>query len=164
MPDVYLRWIVNRTGVDITGVAYKGAAQSNPALISGEIDVMFTGFGVARPLIEDGKVKALVSLTAKRSSFIPTLATLAEAGDDPGMQSYFGVWATGGTSKPIVERLNREFTKAASQPQIQELLKTFTLEYVPNTADEFAAFVKTDGDNAAKVFKRIGIEPTAAPQ
>lgn len=164
VPDLYLRWILSRTSVVIQAVAYKGAAQTNPALIAGEIDVMYTGFGVARAQIEAGKVKPLVSLTAKRSPFMPDLPTLTEAGDDPGLQSYFGVWATGGTPRPIVARLNAEFAKAAAAPQARDFYKTYTLDFQPNTAEEFAAFVKADGENAAKVFKRIGIEPTAAPQ
>ena len=163
-PDLYLRWIVDRTHVDITGVAYKGAAQTNPALIAGEIDVMYTGFGVAKTQIDAGKVKPVVALTAKRSPFMPTLPTLAETGDDPGLQLYFGIWTTGGTPREIVQRLNQEFAKAAAVPQVQAFYKTYTLEYAPNTADEFAAFVTKDAATVAKVFKTIGIEPTAAPQ
>jgi tripartite-type tricarboxylate transporter receptor subunit TctC len=164
LPDLYLRWIVNRTGAKIIDVAYKGAAQTNPALIAGEIDVMYTGFGVARSQMEAGKVKPVVSLTAKRSSYMPELRTLAEDGDDPGIQSYFGLWVTGGTPQPIVTRLNREFAKAAQAPQAQELYKMYTLDFAPNTEDEFAAFVKKDAQAAAKVFKTLGIEPTVAPQ
>ncbi len=162
VPDLYLRWILNRTHVDITAVPYKGAAQTNPALIAGEIDVMYTGFGVARPQIAAGQVKAVVALTAKRSRFMPELPTLAEAGDDPGLQSYFGVWTAGGTPQPILDRLNQEFTKATQTPKAEEFYKTYTLDFAPNTAAEFAAFVKQDAANVAKVFKAVGIEPTAA--
>jgi tripartite-type tricarboxylate transporter receptor subunit TctC len=164
VPDLYLRWIVNRTGADITGIPYKGAAQTNPAVISGEIDVMYTGFGVARTQVEGGKVKPLVALTAKRSKFMPELPTLAEAGDDPGMQSYFGMWTAGGTPKPIIERLNQEFSKAAMSTQAQDFYPRYTLDFAPNTADEFGAFVKADADAAGKVYKTLGIEPSAAPQ
>jgi tripartite-type tricarboxylate transporter receptor subunit TctC len=161
VPDLYLRWIRNRTQVDITAVPYKGAAQTNPALIAGEIDVMYTGFGVAHPQIEAHQVKPIVALTAKRSRFMPDLPTLAEAGDDPGLQSYFGVWTTGGTPQPLLDRLNAEFTKAAQTPKAEEFYKTYTLDFAPNTAAEFAAFVRQDAANVAKVFKTIGIEPTA---
>lgn len=161
VPDLYLRWILNHTHVDITAVPYKGAAQTNPALIAGEIDVMYTGFGVARPQIEAHQVKPIVSLTAKRSRFMPDLPTLTEAGDDPGLQSYFGVWTTGGTPQPILDRLNAEFTKAAQTPKAEEFYKTYTLDFVPNSSGEFAAFVKQDAATVAKVFKTIGIEPSA---
>ena len=161
VPDLYLRWILNRTHVDITAVPYKGAAQTNPALIAGEIDVMYTGFGVAHPQIEAHQVKPVVALTAKRSRFMPDLPTLAEAGDDPGLQSYFGVWTTGGTPQPLVDRLNAEFTKAARTPKAEEFYKTYTLDFAPNTAAEFAAFVKHDAETVAKVFKTIGIAPSA---
>jgi tripartite-type tricarboxylate transporter receptor subunit TctC len=159
IPDLYLRWIRDRTHADITAVPYKGAAQTNPALIAGEIDVMYTGFGVARPQIEAQQVKPIVALTAKRSRFRPDLATLAEAGDDPGLQSYFGVWTAGGTPRPILARLNAEFTKAATTAKSEEFYKNYTLDFVPNTADAFAEFVKRDSATVAKVFKTIGIEP-----
>lgn len=161
VPDLYLRWILNHTQVDITAVPYKGAAQTNPALIAGEIDVMYTGFGVARPQIDANQVKPIVSLTAKRSRFMPELPTLAEAGDDPGLQSYFGVWTAGGTPRPILDRLNQEFTKAAQTPKAVEFYKTYTLDFVPNSAAEFAAFVTQDAANVTKVFKTIGIQPGA---
>ncbi|MBV8538575.1 MAG: tripartite tricarboxylate transporter substrate binding protein [Alphaproteobacteria bacterium] len=162
VPDLYLRWILNRTHVDITAISYKGAAQTNPALIAGEIDVMYTGFGVARPQIDAHQVKPIVSVTAKRSRFIPDLPTLAEAGDDPGLQSYFGVWTTGGTPQPLLDRLNAEFTKAVQTPKAEEFYKTYTLDFAPNSAAEFAAFVKQDAAVVAKVFKTIGIEPSEA--
>ncbi len=161
VPDLYLRWILKHTHADITAVPYKGAAQTNPALIAGEIDVMYTGFGVARAQIEAHQVKPIVSLTAKRSRFMPDLPTLAEAGDDPGLQSYFGVWTAGGTPQPILDRLNAEFTKAAQTPKAEEFYKTYTLDFAPNSAAEFAAFVKQDAATVAKVFRTIGIEPSA---
>jgi tripartite-type tricarboxylate transporter receptor subunit TctC len=160
VPDLYLRWILKHTNVDITAISYKGAAQTNPALIAGEIDVMYTGFGVARPQIEAHQVKPIVSLTARRSRFMPDLPTLAEAGDDPGLQSYFGVWTAGGTPQPLLDRLNAEFTKAAQTPKAEEFYKTYTLDFAPNSAADFAAFVKEDAATVAKVFKTIGIEPS----
>jgi tripartite-type tricarboxylate transporter receptor subunit TctC len=162
IPDLYLRWILSRTHVNITAVPYKGAGQTNPALISGEIDVMYTGFGVARTQIAAGQVKPIVALTSKRSRFMPGLPTLAEAGDDPGLQSYFGVWTAGGTPRPLLERLNAELAKAVETPKAEEFYKTYTLTFEPNTIDAFAAFVRADSAAVAKVFHTIGIQPTAA--
>jgi tripartite-type tricarboxylate transporter receptor subunit TctC len=165
LPDLYLRWISSHAGVNIQPIPYKGgAAQSNLALYSGEIDITYMGFGVARDHIASGTIKPVVAVGAKRSAFMPELPSLGEEGGDPGLQGYFGVWAPGGTPKPIVERLNAEFTRAISTPQVQALYKNSTLDAVANTADEFAAFAKADRETAARVFKSIGITPAAVPQ
>ena len=111
-----------------------------------------------------GTIKPLVAVGTKRSVFMPDLPSLGEEGGDPGLQGYFGMWAPAGTPKPILQRLNAEFTKAMSTPQVQTFYKNSTLVAEPNTPDEFGAFAKADRDAAAKVFKSIGITPQAVPQ
>jgi tripartite-type tricarboxylate transporter receptor subunit TctC len=165
LPDIYLRWISSRAGVDIQPIPYKGgAAQANPAVYSGEVDITFTGFGVAAPQIAAGTIKPLIALGAKRFAFMPELPSLAEEGGDPGLQGYFGVFAPAATPRPIVERLNAEFTKAIRTPQVQTFYRNSTLVAEANTPDEFAAFARADRQAAAKVFKSIGITPQAVPQ
>src|ERR1041384_2355679 len=122
------------------------------------------GFGVAGPQIAAGKIKPLVALGAKRSVFMPDLPSLGEEGGDPGLQGYFAMWAPAATPKPIVERLNAEFTKAIGTPQVQAFYKNSTLIAQRNTPEEFGAFAKADREAAAKVFKSIGVTPQAAPQ
>jgi tripartite-type tricarboxylate transporter receptor subunit TctC len=165
LPDLYLRWISSLTGVNIQAIPYKGgAAQANPAVYTGEVDITYMGFGVAAPQIAAGTIKPVVALGAKRSVFMPDLPSLGEEGGDPGLQGYFGMWAPAGTPKPIVQRLNAEFAKAMGTAQVQTFYKNSTLIAEPNTPDEFAAFVKADQAAAAKVFKSIGIAPQAVPQ
>jgi len=95
---------------------------------------------------------------------MPDLPSLGEEGGDPGLQGYFAMWAPAGTPKPIVQRLNAEFSKAIGTPQVQTFYKASTLIAEANTPDEFAAFAKADREDAAKVFKSIGITPQAVPQ
>lgn len=165
LPDLYLRWISSQAGVNIQAIPYKGgAAQANPAVYTGEVDITYMGFGVAGPQIAAGTIKPLVALGAKRSVFMPDLPSLGEEGGDPGLQGYFGMWAPAGIPKPILQRLNAEFAKAIGTPQVQTFYKNSTLVAEPNTPDEFGAFAKADRDAAAKVFKSIGITPQAVPQ
>ena len=165
LPDLYLRWISSQAGVNIQAIPYKGgAAQANPAVYTGEVDITYMGFGAAGPQIAAGTIKPLVALGAKRSVFMPDLPSLGEEGGDPGLQGYFGMWAPAGTPKPIVQRLNAEFAKAIGTPQVQTFYKNSTLVAEANTPDEFGAFAKADRDAAAKVFKSIGITPQAVPQ
>ena len=165
LPDLYHRWISAQAGVNIQTIPYKGGAvQANTAVYTGEVDITYMGFGVASPQLAAGTIKPLVAVGAKRSVFMPDLPSLGEEGGDPGLQGYFGMWAPAGTPKPILQRLNAEFTKAMSTPQVQTFYKNSTLVAEPNTPDEFGAFAKADRDAAAKVFKSIGITPQAVPQ
>ena len=165
LPDLYLRWISSHASVDIQAIPYKGgAAQANPAVYSGEVDITYMGFGVAAPQIAAGTIKPLVAVGGKRSPFMPELPSLGEAGGDPGLAGYFGMWGPGGTPKPIVQRLNAEFTRAINTAQVQAFYRNSTLVAEANTADEFAAFAKADREAAAKVFKSVGVTPQAVPQ
>jgi tripartite-type tricarboxylate transporter receptor subunit TctC len=164
LPDLYLRWVASHAGVDITGIPYGGAGKGNLAVYSGEVDITYMGFGVASPQIKDGRIKPLVAVGNKRSPLMPELPSLGEEGGDPGLQGYFGLFAPGGTPKPIVDRLNAEFAKAIASEKVQEFYKVSTLVWESNTPEQFAAFAKADREAAAKVFKSIGVTPQAAPQ
>jgi tripartite-type tricarboxylate transporter receptor subunit TctC len=164
LPDLYLRWIASQAGVTITAIPYGGAAKANLATYSGEVDITYMGFGVAGPQIAAGTIKPLVAVGEKRSAFMPELPSLGEVGADPGLSGYFGLFAPADTPKPIIDRLNAEFSKAMNSPKVQEFYKASTLVWEPNTPEQFAAFAKTDREAAAKVFKSIGVTPQAAPQ
>ena len=163
IPDVYARWVTHQAGVNIVPIPYKGSAGTIPAVLSGEAQITFMGFGSALPHIKAGKLKALVTIGNQRSSLMPDLPTLAEEGGDPGLVTYFGVFAPAATPKAVLDRLNSEFAKAIRAPQSVEFYKNYTLDAVPNSVEQFAAFARSDRENAGKVFRSIGIKPTAAP-
>jgi tripartite-type tricarboxylate transporter receptor subunit TctC len=165
LPDVYLRWIAAQTGVNIQAIPYKGgAAQVNPAVYAGEVDITYMGFGTAAPQIAAGNIKPVVAVGPQRSAFMPSLPSLGEVGVDPGLQSYFGAFAPAESPKPIVARLNAALAAAIGTPQVQTFYKNTTLVAEANTPEEFAAFVKADREVAAKVFRSINITPQTAPQ
>lgn len=164
LPDVYLRWVANQAGVKITAVPYKGAGiAAFRAVYAGEVHVTYMGFGTAMPQIKAGLIKPLVTLGDKRTRFMPDLPTLAEEGGDPSLPSYFGLFAPGKTPRPVIERLNQEFVKAARTPLGQKFYLERTMEAVLNSVAEFAEFVKADRANAGRVLRSLGVQPTAAP-
>lgn len=164
LPDLYLRWIAAHEGISITAIPYGGAGKANLAVYSGEVDITYMGFGVAGPQIKVGRIKPLITIGGKRSPFMPELPALGEEGGDPGLAGYFGVFAPAGVPKPILDRLNAEFAKAAVDPKVQEFYKVSTLVWEPNTPEQFAAFAKSDREAAAKVFQSIGVKPHDSPQ
>ena len=162
IPDIYLKAINRDFGVDIVAVPYKGAGQAFPAILAGEVHATYGGLGFAIPHIKSGKLKPLAT-TPERSPLLPGVPTMKELGSEPGLPSYFGVFAPAKTPPAVVEKLAAEFAKALRTPKLQEFLKTQTLQPVGNSPAEFAAFVKADRANAQRVFKAMGIRPTDAP-
>lgn len=160
LPDIFARWIAFHEGINVVPVPYKGSAGTIPAVLSGEADITYMGFGTALPHIKAGKMKAIVATSAKRSRFMPELPSLGEEGGDPRLVSYFAIFAPAATPRATLEKLNADFAKAIATPQAQKFFERYTIDHVPNTVDEFAAFAKADRENAAKVFKSIGIKPT----
>ena len=162
-PDIVLRWITNQMGVNITGVAYKGGAQTVPALLAGEIDITFMAVGPLLPLIKAGKLKPIAIVSDRRQPLLPDVPSLAEEGANPKLMGWFGLFAPAMTPRPIIDRLNVEFAKSMQAPGVQEFFRTQTLEAVGGSAEDFTKFLKADQANAARVFKTIGIRPTPAP-
>ena len=87
---------------------------------------------------------------------------MKELGAEPGLPSYFGMFAPAKTPVPVLEKLSAEFAKALRTPKLQEFLQVQTLQPVGNTPAEFAAFVKADRANAERVFKSMGLKPLDA--
>jgi tripartite-type tricarboxylate transporter receptor subunit TctC len=158
IPHVYLEAINKHFGVDILQVPYKGAGQAYPAILAGEVHVTYGGIGFSVPHIKSGKLKPLAT-TPERSDLVPGVPTMQELGIEPGLPSYFGVFAPGKTPAPVLEKLAAEFSKALRAPKVQEFLKAQTLEPVGNTPSEFAAFVRADREKAGRVFKSMGLKP-----
>ena len=106
--------------------------------------------------IHQGK-RALATTGAQRSSLLPDVPTVAEAGL-PGYESiaWYGVVAPGGTSKPIVDRLNSEITKALDTPDLKQRLAELGSASVHSSPEQFGAFIKSETARWGKVVKDSG--------
>ena len=162
-PDIYLKWINRREGLNIVGIPYKGSPAAMSGILSGEIDMTFTSIGFALPQIKAGKIRPIAIVGTRRSPVLPDVPTLADEGADPGLGSYFGLFAPARTPKPVIDALNAEFSKAMRTRAVQGFLRAQSLDPVGGTASEFADFIKTDQANAGKLFNAIGIRPRDAP-
>ena len=106
-----------RSETFITHVPYRGAAAAITALLSGEVDMMFDNLPSAIGQIQAGKLRALAVTTAQRSSALPDVPTLAEAGMDGfNVSAWFGVAAPAGLPAPVATRLADALQKVVQQP------------------------------------------------
>ena len=108
-----------RSETFITHVPYRGAAAAITALLSGEVDMMFDNLPSAIGQIQAGKLRALAVTTAQRSTALPDVPTLAEAGMDSfNVSAWFGVAAPAGLPAPVATRLADALQKVVQQPEL----------------------------------------------
>ncbi|PLC49852.1 MFS transporter [Pollutimonas subterranea] len=144
-----------RTGAQLTHIPYNGSAPAVLGLLSGQVSVMFDTVTSALPHVQAGSTTALAATTGKRSSALPDVPTLAEAGltgFDVG--TWFGLMVPAGTDPQIVQRLNRDVMAIINDPTFQKKLLAQGIEPMSSTADEMKQRISTEvqefGDLAAK--------------
>ncbi|HEX2829582.1 MAG TPA: tripartite tricarboxylate transporter substrate binding protein [Burkholderiales bacterium] len=147
------------SGVRMLHVPYKGPAEAVTALVGGEIDVAFPSVTAALPLVGAGKLKTLAVSSARRAPLLPSVPTIEEAGL-PGYAraGWNGVLVPVATPKDIVGRLNGAIVKGINTPEAKEQLARLGIEGQPGTPEQFAAFIKNELAQNAKVVKFAGIK------
>ena len=143
--------------LDMVHVPYKGSAPAINDLLAGHAPIMFDSTVAILPHIKAGKVKAIAMTGASRSPQLPDVPTFAEAGL-PGVESYawYGMFAPGNTPKDLVAKINAEALKAMKTPEYDRVLKETGSEFVGDTPENFAAFIKAESDKWGKVAKETG--------
>ena len=145
-------------GIDIQAIPYRGDAPLNTALIAGEVDCAIVPIATVVPLIESGRVRALVVNSARRSHVLPDVPTMAEDAipgfEESGWQGWF---VPAGTPAEVVALIQREVAKAINAPDMQERLKAMGNDPVGSTSAEFDAKFKADLAKFAKVVSEAGI-------
>ncbi|MEO5693472.1 MAG: tripartite tricarboxylate transporter substrate binding protein [Usitatibacter sp.] len=146
-------------GVDMLHVPYKGAAPALADLIGGQVDIMFDTVAQSLPQIKAGRLKALAVTTAKRSTALPDVPTVSEAGlAGYEMAAWIGLLAPAGTPKDIVDKLYREVVKITRAPEVQARMTAAGVELVATTPAEFLNILATEQAKYAKVMKDAGMK------
>jgi tripartite-type tricarboxylate transporter receptor subunit TctC len=142
------------TGTVATHVPYKGSSQALADLVGGQIQLNFDTTSSAMSFIKSGKVKVLAVMTPKRSAELPDVPTLAEAGY-PGveMSTWYGLYTTAGTPKPVIDRLHAELARIVKLPDVQARLASLGGEIGALSTEQFAAFARADYERAGKLIR-----------
>jgi tripartite-type tricarboxylate transporter receptor subunit TctC len=146
-------------GTKAVHVPYKGSSQALADLVGGQIQLDFDTTSSAMAFIKGGKVKALAVMSPKRTPELPDLPTLAEAGL-PGveMTTWYGLFVTAGTPRPVVDKLYAETMKAIKDPDVAKKLVGLGGEPGNATQAEFATLVKSDNDRFGKLIKDANVK------
>lgn len=150
------------TGINVVHVPYKGSAGIIPALLSGEIDFTIAAVNSLLPHFKSGKLRPIAMASSSRTSALPDVPTIAEAGPLPGyaVNVWLGVMAPAGTPRPIIDRLNAEINKVVRDPQVvKERLNTVGLEAVGSTPEQLLEVMKTELAKYTKLARDANIQP-----
>lgn len=145
------------TGVPMQHVPYKGSGPALTDVIGGQTELMFDSMPSSIGHIRGGKLRAIAVTTAKRTSALPDVPTIAEAGF-PGfdISTWYGVWAPAGTPMDVVARVSGEIAKIVRMPQVRERLAGLGATPVGNTPAEFAAYNLSELVKWGKIVKASG--------
>jgi tripartite-type tricarboxylate transporter receptor subunit TctC len=147
------------SGTDILHIPHKGSAEARNDVMGGHVQMMFDAVTAMKGSIDAGEVRALATTGLQRSSVMPNVPTMNEAGV-PGYEAtiWLGIMAPTGTPKEIVDRLNAEIERIIDQPAIRDAWAQQGAVPMTMTPDQFGAFLKQDIEKWAKVIKTAGID------
>jgi tripartite-type tricarboxylate transporter receptor subunit TctC len=147
------------TGTRGIHIPYKGSSQAHLDLIGGQVEMMFDTTSSSMPHIRSGKLKPLAVMSAKRSAQLPDVPTLAEAGFSGfEMTTWYGLYTTAGTPRPIVDQLHAELMRALGTPEVQAKLTGLGGEIGNLGVDQFGEFNQADYQRFAKLIKDAGVK------
>lgn len=146
-------------GVDITHVPYKGGGPAVVATMTGQVTMLFATMPSAIQQVKAKRLKALAVTSRKRSSVVPELPTMIEAGiKDFDVSIWIGALAPRGTPGDYVARLNREIAKALKAPDVASRLRSEGYELVASTPEEMAQTIVRELATWSRVIKAAGIK------
>jgi len=146
-------------GIDVVHVPYKGSDGARVGILGGQVQMMFDAITTMAPNVRAGKLKGFGTSGRARSSVLPEVPTVAEAGV-PGYEStiWLGLMAPAGTPKPIIDRLNAEITKVTSRADIREAWSKRGATAMNMTPEQFGQYMRDDIAKWAQVIARAGIK------
>lgn len=135
----------SQAGLFVTHIPYRGAAAGLTAVMADEVSLMFDNLPSALGLINGGKLKALAVTTPQRSSALPQVPTMEEAGLK-GYQvfSWFGLAAPAGLPAPVQQKLEQALERVAQQPEVKAAIQKAGAEPTWVNAQGMASFMQAD--------------------
>lgn len=143
--------------IDMVHVPFKGGGPTIANLVAGQVSLAFETMLALSPFVTAGRVRALAVASAKRSSVMPELPTIAEVGFPTIVaENWYGVYAPAGTAKAIISRLNTEIVKILRTQDVNARFQGLGTEVVASTPEELAEYVRTELEKWSKTAKEAG--------
>ena len=147
-------------GVDIVHIPHKGSGEARTSVMSGQVEMMLDAITTMAPMVRSNRVRALGTTGLKRSTVLPDVPTIDEAGVK-GYETtiWLGIMAPTGTPRPVIDRLNAEIMKIVSRPDVRKAWNEQGAEPMSMTPGEFEKYLNADIAKWAKIVKISGAKP-----
>ena len=144
--------------LNITHVPYKGTGQSVPALIGGQVDMLFSALPSLSGFVKSGQVRLIASNAGKRSSQEPNVPTISEMIPGFDFAPIVGVLASTGTPQAAMDRISAEMTAVAKQPETIQILSNAGIEAIGGSASEYGRAIAEENERLGKAVQAAGIK------
>jgi len=153
-------FFASQARINLVHVPYKGEPQAVTDLVAGRVQLMFCSSGTSMPHIREGKLRAVVTTLPKRSSLLPDVPTIAEAGMPQfSITSWAGLFGPARMPREVVEHLNREFVAAMARSDVQAAMERQAFSLSPSSPGQLAGFVKEQMESYSRTLRAAGVEP-----
>jgi tripartite-type tricarboxylate transporter receptor subunit TctC len=150
---------MSMTKTKMQHVPYKGSSAAHPDLLAGRTAMIFDTVTAIRGHVKSGAVRGIAVTTAKRSSAMPELPTIAETLPGYDASTWGGILAPAGTPKDVVARLNSSINAALKMEDVRSRLMGAGIEIQGGTPEAFAEVIRIEVDKWGRIVKEAGIQP-----
>jgi tripartite-type tricarboxylate transporter receptor subunit TctC len=152
--------LAQKSNLKITTVPYKGTAPALVDVAGGHAQILMDSIIALLPMAKTGKVKPVVTTSAKRSSIAPDIPTAAESGM-PGLvyTSWYGIWAPLGTPPDRVQFLNNAVNEAVSELTKSGAFAALGVDGITESVEQFTRFIAADVAQSAELLRGAGFKP-----
>ena len=146
-------------GIQMLHVPYKGEPQAITDVLANRVQLIFASSTTTVPHIRDGKLRAIVTTLPKRSSILPDVPTIAEAGMPQfSIVSWAGLFGPAKMPREVTERLNKEFVAAMGRPDVQAAMEKQAFALSPSSPERLGAYVKEQLEAYKRTMAIAGIQ------
>jgi tripartite-type tricarboxylate transporter receptor subunit TctC len=152
--------LTSLTGITMVQVPYKGEPAGMTDLVEGRVQLMIATPTTGLSHVHAGRLKALAVLLKQRSSLLPDVPTLNEAGlPSFTITSFAALYGPGRMPRDLTERINREFVAAMKRPEVVTALEKQAVVLNPSTPAELAAFTVQQVEDFRRILREAGVQP-----
>jgi tripartite-type tricarboxylate transporter receptor subunit TctC len=151
-----MEFLKSSLGLEITHVPYKGTGQSVPALVAGQVPMVFSAFPSLSAYAKDGRVKLLAANSLKRSTFAQNIPTISETVPGFDFAPTIGIFAPRGTPKELVNKISADAREVVKLADTVTRMVNLGIDAEGTTPEEYAASLKADAERYSRAVKLSG--------
>jgi tripartite-type tricarboxylate transporter receptor subunit TctC len=146
-------------GLELTHVPFKGTGQAVPALIGGQVDVLFSALPSLAGFVKSGQLKLIASNAAQRSTQEPNIPVIAELIPGFDFAPIVGVLAAAGTPQSAIDRISAEVAAVTRMPEVIQTFGNAGIDPLGTSPADYAKAIQGENERLAKAVIAAGIKP-----